>query len=177
MKNKTLTIVLAIIFSLVNLDSAKAISFSKEIKKLSKKSVSEGSIKTNLGGFEEKIIKKLDDKIDSVVSKVEDDINKYKAKIDKETARINDIISEAESYADQARNLKAKASKYLMIAKIIIGALSCGILGLLFFVWRVWRNVVAMKKAVVAAVNYNEIKKRIDTLEEKVAALNKPLKN
>ncbi len=171
MKNRTLIITISIICSFAFLSSSQAFDLGKAVGNISGKSATADLKKANLGGIEEKIMKELNGKIDEAVSKVEGEVGKYKEKIDKETKKITDIIDEAEGYIEQARNLKAKASKYLAMVKIVIGVLSCGILAALFMVWRIWRNVNGMRKAIVAAVNYDEVQKRISALEKQVATL------
>jgi hypothetical protein len=38
-------------------------------------------------------------------------------------------------------------------------------------VWKIWRNVNGMRKAIIASVNYEEVQKRISTLEKQVTEL------
>ena len=42
--------------------------------------------------------------------------------------------------------IKNKAASYIRTAKIILALLSSGILALIFVMWRIWRNIVNMKK-------------------------------
>jgi uncharacterized coiled-coil DUF342 family protein len=169
MKNKIIAIFLATTFWLTFIHSSYAINLGQAIEE-----IAQGSNGKNLSsGIEKKIVDKLDGKINKITSKIEGQVNQYRNKIDKETKKITDAIDEVQGYLDQARSLKAKADRYLMIAKIIIALLACGIIAVLFFMWKMWRNISAIKNSIKATVNYDEIKKRIDELEKQVAILSK----
>ena len=125
-------------------------------------------LKSDIG---DEITKDINEKIDDITVDLKEEIKNYKDKITAEEKKIRGMVSEVEAYVKQVHALKANAAKYIMIAKIIIAVLSGGIIILLFFIWRIWRNIVNMKKAFKAVVNYDQIQKRIEILEKQTQEL------
>ena len=119
----------------------------------------------NLGDLLEDVGKKsnksLDKKIDKIVSKFE---GKVDGKIKKYEAKIKD----AEEAMDKINHIRANAEKYIRTVKIILAVLSSGILVLLFVLWRIWRNIVNMRKIVQNVTNYDDVEKRLKALEKRV---------
>lgn len=120
----------------------------------------------DLGGMlkevEKNSSKSINKKIDKVIEKVE-------KKIDKKVAKYEKKIAEVEESFDKIKNLRDKAEYYLKIAKIAIAVLSSGVLVLIFTMWRIWKNVVGMRKVIENVANYKDIEKRLQTLEKKVS--------
>ena len=175
MKSKILSVFFAFSLIVTASSNALAIDLGKKIEDFTKKA---GNGSTNdainldgLKNIDEKITKKINEKIDDVTSDVKGQINEYKNKIAEQEKKITGIVDEVQGYVDQARRIKANAQRYIRIAKIIIGFLSCGILALIFMVWRLWRNIVTIKKTFKAVVNYDKIQKRIENLEKQVSEL------
>ncbi len=112
-------------------------------------------------GSTKNISKNFDKKIDKVITKVE-------KKIDQKLAKYEKKIAAAEKSFDKIKNLRDKAEYYLKIAKIAIAVLSSGVLVLIFTMWRIWKNVVGMRKVIENVANYKDIEKRLQTLEKKV---------
>ena len=119
----------------------------------------------NLGDLLDDVGKKsnksLSKKIDKVVKKFEDKVDgkikKYEAKIKK-----------AEDNLERLDGIRKNAESYIFVAKIILGVLSSGILALIFVMWRIWRNIVNMRKIVQNVTNYGDVEKRLGALEKKV---------
>lgn len=121
-----------------------------------------GILKEVEKGSSKSISKSLDKKVDKVINKVE-------KKIDQKVAKYEKKIAEVEESFDKIKNLRDKAEYYLKIAKIVIAALSSGALVLIFTMWRIWKNVVGMRKVVENVANYKDIEKRLQALEKKVS--------
>lgn len=107
--------------------------------------------------------------IEKVVTKFEGKIDGYKKEMDAEVKKYKDQIKEAEAVLEKMKNIRANADYYIKIAKIILGVLSSGILLLIFVMWRIWRNIVTMKKVVKNVASYNEIETRLKAVEKAVA--------
>ena len=120
------------------------------------------SIEKSVNGKLDKVVKKLEDKLDGEVSK-------YKKKIDSKTKKIENIIAETEASINQIKDIKNKAAGYIKLVKIILAILSSGILILLFIMWKIYRNVVNLKKVVKNVTNYDDINKRLKAVESKLA--------
>ena len=112
----------------------------------------------------------LDKKIDKVVEKFEGKIDGYKAEMDKEIAKYKEQIKEAEDALNKIKHIKDNAEFYIGKAKMILAILSSGILALLFVMWRIWRNIVTMKKVIKNVASYSDIEKRLKAVEKKVGA-------
>jgi archaellum component FlaC len=177
MKNKIIFSILSVLL----ISSVSGISFAFNLQnELNKVAKVTGKGEKGLGkslkgisSIDKKIEKAIGSVKGDVLKKVEGEINKVKEKIDDETAKIKKIIKEAEDGINKFKEIKANAEKYIRIAKIAIGFLSGGIVILIFFLWRVWRNIVGFKKIVKNVANYDAIKKQIKDLEKKVAKLDK----
>jgi hypothetical protein len=102
----------------------------------------EKALGKSIDGKLDKVVKKLEGKLDGQVSK-------YKKQIDAEK--------------------QDKAVSYIKAAKIILAILSSGILILLFFMWRIYRNVASLKKVIKNVTNYDDINKRLKAVESKLA--------
>ncbi|MDA0902458.1 MAG: hypothetical protein O3B09_03515, partial [Proteobacteria bacterium] len=83
MKQKTFSILLALTLTFSYISNAQAISFSKKLEEAVKDVGNGGtsSITSSVDGIEKKILKKVDDKINSVTSKIDGEIKQYKEKI------------------------------------------------------------------------------------------------
>ena len=127
--------------------NASAINFSDSLKSISKDST-------------KKITKNLEKKMDKIVKKYEGEIKDEVEKYKKE-------VKNAQKSLEKLKGIKDKAESYIRIAKIVVAALSSGILVLLFIIWRIWRNVVNMRRLVQNASNYKEFDKRLKALEKK----------
>jgi len=130
-----------------------------------------GGLVSNVGKESAKEINKnIDGQVDKVVKKFEKKIDNYKKEIDTEVQKYKDQIKEAEVMIDQIKKIKANAKRYLNIVKIVIGILSSGILVLIFVMWRIWRNVVTMRKVVKNVTNYDDFDKRLKAVEKALSA-------
>lgn len=181
MKKKLFFVAISFIL-FVNLSSNSFAGFDlkKELNKVSSGGSGANPVKNLTGNVEDKIDQKLNELKKEVIGKVEGEIKQYKEKIDAQTNKITKIIDEVEEDVNKLRDIKSKAQTYLSKAqtyikwaKIAIGVLSSGILVLLFVVWRIWRNIIGMKKVFKNITNYDDIKKRIDDLEKQVATIKK----
>lgn len=105
-------------------------------------------------------------KIDEVVQKIDGKIDGYKKEIDGEIAKYKDQIKEAEAAINKIKQIRANADSYIRTAKIILGFLSSGILVLIFVMWRIWRNIVTMKKVFKNVASYDDIEKRLKAVEK-----------
>lgn len=112
--------------------------------------------------IDKNVVKKLEDKLDG-------EIAEYKKKIDAEQKKIENIIKETEDSINRIKDIKAKANSYIRIVKIILAVFASGILVLLFVVWRIYRNVVNLKKAIRNVVNYDDINARLKKVEAELA--------
>lgn len=135
-------------------------------------------------------VKKLQDNLDKSVSKITD---RFDAEIKKATDRVNNnIIGKAENLVNDAQkqydslvktkdnilstieNLMNNLPTYLMILKIIGGVLVAGIVLLVFFFWRSYRNVKNLAKSVLTlgdVKGLNSILERLDKIEAKLDKL------
>jgi hypothetical protein len=131
------------------------------------------------GGSGGNVTKKLDDKIDKVVGKFEGklekyeeeargEIDKYKQKIEAEEKKVTGMIKEAQDSVNKLKEIKANAYHYINIAKIVLAVLSSGILILIFVMWRIWKNIVNMKKIIRNVTNYDDVNKRLQAVEKAV---------
>jgi predicted PurR-regulated permease PerM len=122
----------------------------------------EKALGKSIDGKLDKVVKKLEGKLDGQVSK-------YKKQIDAEKQKIQKIIAETEASINQIKTIRDKAVSYIKAAKIILAILSSGILILLFFMWRIYRNVASLKKVIKNVTNYDDINKRLKAVESKLA--------
>jgi ribosome-associated translation inhibitor RaiA len=119
-----------------------------------------GSIVDGAGKESTKAINEnVNKKIDQVVDKFEKKIDGYKAEMDAEINKYKDQIKEAEAAINKIKQIRANAESYIKTAKIILGLLSSGILALIFIMWRIWRNIVTMKKVIKNVASYDDIEK------------------
>lgn len=118
----------------------------------------------DLGGMLKEVEKNSSRSVNKKIDKV---IEKVEKKIDKKVAKYEKKIAEAEKSFDKIKNLRDKAEYYLKIAKIAIAVLSSGVLVLIFTMWRIWKNVVGMRKLIENVANYKDIEKRLQALEQK----------
>jgi len=126
-----------------------------------------GALVGNVGKDSAKSINaNVNNQIDKVVKKFENKIDGYKDEMDGEIKKYKDQIKEAEAVITKIQQLRANADSYIRIAKIVMGVLTSGILILLFIIWRIWRNVVTMKKVIKNVASYSDIEKRLKTLEK-----------
>lgn len=114
------------------------------------------------------INKNVNKKIDKVVKKFEGKIDGYKKEMDAEVKKYKDQIKEAEAVLHQVKNIRANADSYIRIAKIVLAILSSGILLLIFVMWRIWRNIITMKKIIKNVASYEDIEKRLKAVEKAV---------
>ncbi len=105
----------------------------------------------------------LDKKVDKIIQKIE---KKIDGKVEKYEAKIKEV----EVMIDEVNHIRANASSYIRTAKIVLAVLSSGILALIFVMWRIWRNIVTMRKIIKNVANYDDIEKRLKALEKKVGA-------
>lgn len=148
---KVILVLVMFLFS----SNAFAINFKDSLKQIS-------------NGSSKEINKNLDKKINSVLKGFEDKVDGYKKELDSEIAKYKEQIKEAEASLNKLKNLKARAEGYIKMAKIVIAVLSSGILVLIFIMWRIWRNVVTMKKVIKNVASYNEIEARLKKVEKTV---------
>jgi ElaB/YqjD/DUF883 family membrane-anchored ribosome-binding protein len=128
-----------------------------------------GSIVDGAGKESTKAINEnVNKKIDQVVDKFEKKIDGYKAEMDAEINKYKDQIKEAEAAINKIKQIRANAESYIKTAKIILGLLSSGILALIFIMWRIWRNIVTMKKVIKNVASYDDIEKRLKAVEKSV---------
>jgi hypothetical protein len=128
-----------------------------------------GDVLKDVGrGSGKSINKKLDKKIDKVVKKFEGKIDIYKVEMDSEIKKYKAQIKEAEDTLNKIKDIKDSAEFYISKARLILGILSSGILALLFVMWRIWRNILTMKKVIKNVANYDDIEKRLNILEGKI---------
>ena len=123
--------------------------------------------------FEKRATKELDKVKEELQTKVQNEIERVKGKIESEVAQIENIINKVKDEIKRVEEIKAKAARYILYAKIVIGFLASGVIFLLFMVWRMWRNIVTLRRALTAAVNYKDIKEQISNLEKRVKKLEK----
>lgn len=112
--------------------------------------------------------KNINGKVDEVVKKFEGRIDGYKKEMDGELKKYKDQLKEAEAMVSTMQKIKANAESYIRIAKIVFGVLTSGILALIFIMWRIWRNIVTMKKVVKNVASYEDIEKRLKAVEKAV---------
>jgi predicted nucleic acid-binding Zn-ribbon protein len=183
MKQKLILIATSFLLALNISSNAFSLDLEKELNKVTggKSSSLSKSIK-EVGSIDKKIeqaiakvqdqtLGKVDEKINEITQKVEGEIEGVKAKIEAEEAKIREIIAEAEDGINKFREIKAKAEKYVGMIKMVVGFLSLGIVGILFFLFKVWRNIVGFKKLIKNVTNYDAIKNQLEALENKVAEL------
>ena len=87
-----------------------------------------------------------------------------------ELKKYKDQLKEAEAMVSTMQKIKANAESYIRIAKIVFGVLTSGILALIFIMWRIWRNIVTMKKVVKNVASYDDIEKRLKAVEKAVSS-------
>ncbi|MBL6664704.1 MAG: hypothetical protein ISQ34_02540 [Rickettsiales bacterium] len=132
----------------------------------------------NLGGLVDNIGKESADavnkningQVDKVVKKFEDKIDGYKKEIDAEVDKYKKQIKEAEAMINKIKEIRANADRYIRNVKIVIGVLGSGIFALIFVMWRIWRNMVNMRKIITNVTNYDDIEKRLKAVEKALAA-------
>lgn len=127
------------------------------------KEIGNGSSK-DVKGFE----KKIDKIVDKYDGQLQGEIKKYQEKIEKEEKKVMAMIKEAEDAVNKLKEIKSKASYYINLAKIILAALSSGILVLIFVMWRISRNIVNMKKLIKNVSNYEDFDKRLKKIEKQL---------
>lgn len=130
-----------------------------------------GGIVGNVGKESANAVNKnINDQVDKVVKKFEDKIDGYKKEIDAEVDKYKAQIKEAEAMIDKIKQIRANAERYIRMVKIVIAVLGSGIFALLFVMWRIWRNIVNMKKVIRNVTNYDDIEKRLKAVEKALAA-------
>lgn len=117
----------------------------------------------------ESINKNVNGQLDKIVKKFEGTVDGYKKELDAEIKKYKDQIKEAEATMNKIKNIRKNAEHYINIAKIILAVLSSGILVLIFVMWRIWRNIVTMKKVFKNVAAYDDIEKRLKAVEKAVA--------
>ncbi len=124
-------------------------------------------------GSSKQAVKGLEEKIDKIVDKydgqLQGEVKKYQEKIEKEEKKVMAMIKEAEDAVNKLKEIKSKAYHYINLAKMILAALSSGILVLIFVMWRIWRNIVNMKKLIRNVSNYEDFDKRLKKIEKQLA--------
>lgn len=166
--------IITIAFLTIFASNAFAFDLGDVVKKTGAKSTK--SINDNVNKEIGKTVKKFEKKVDgykkdldSQVNKFEKKVDGYKEEFDAEVNKYKDKIKEAEAALNKIQQIRANADRYIMIAKMIIGFLSFGILSLIFVMWRIWRNIVTMKKVIKNVANYDNIEKRLKAVEKAVA--------
>lgn len=144
-----------IAFFILFTGNAYAISFGDVLKDAGKDS--QKSLNKSLDKKIDKVVKKFEDKVDDKVKKYEEKIAKYE-----------DRIKEVEDSFNKIKRLKDNAEFYIGKAKLIMAILSSGILALLFVMWRIWRNIVTMKRVIKNVASYDDIEKRLKAVEKRV---------
>ena len=134
-----------------------AIDLAKTLNKIGNGGDPVKEVSGNINKKLDKVVKKFEGKIDGYEKEINGEINKYKEK-----------VKEAESYLNKIKEIKNKANYYINLAKIVIAVLSSGIVVLLFMMWRIWRNVVGLKKVIRNVTNYDDINKRLEKVEKLV---------
>jgi len=151
-----------------------AIDLNKISREINKATGSDSKISKSLNdvsNIDKKIKEALEDVKKETLGKVDEKINEVKEKVDGELQRVNKIVDEAEDGINKFKDLKNKAQKYINLAKMIVAFLSGGIVVSLFFIWRIWRNIISFKKIVRNVTNYDDIKNQIKALEAEVVRL------
>lgn len=119
----------------------------------------------------------VEGKIDASIKKLEDNLNgqiaEYKQKIDAEEKKIRDVIKETEDSINKIKEIKNKAAGYIRMVKIVLALLSSGILVLIFVMWRIYRNVITLRKVIKNVANYDDINSRLKKVEAQLAQLKK----
>lgn len=147
---------LTVFIFLLSVNHASAFNLGDSLKESTK------GINKNVNGKVDEIVKKVEKKLDGEVAQ-------YKKKIDAETKKIQDIVKETEDSINKIKSIKAKAESYIQTAKIIIAALSGGIIALIFVMWRIYRNVINLRKIINNVANYDDINARLLKVETELA--------
>ncbi len=152
-------IIISLFFVFVAANNASAINLGDALKEISQ-------------GSSNEITKNLEKKIDKIINKydgqLQGEVKKYKDKIDKEEKKVRAMIDEAQRSVEKLKEIKEKAGYYIKITKIVLAILSSAILILIFVIWRIYCNVVALKKMVKNVSNYDNFDKRLKILETRV---------
>jgi hypothetical protein len=127
------------------------------------------SLKQVAGDQGKQINETLDKKLDKVVKDYEEKVDSYKKEVDGEIAKYKAQVKEAEDAINKLKDIKAKAGYYINLVKTILALLSSGILVLIFVMWRIWRNIVNMKKLLRNVTNYDDFNERLKKVEKLVA--------
>lgn len=129
------------------------------------------SLKKITGGEQGKQVNDaLGGKLDKVINENQDKINSYTKQLDEEIAKIKAQAKEAEDAINKLKEIKTKAGYYIGLIKTILALLSSGIIILIFVMWRIWRNVVNMKKLLKNVTHYDDFDQRLKRLEKLVAS-------
>jgi gas vesicle protein len=163
----------AISFLLFSFTSANAFDLDKQLNKIVDTKKSGVADVAGLDQMKKEIIKTLQDNLDKNIAPIKEEVNKYKSKIDAEQKKIENIINEAQADINKIRDIRNNIDHYFNIAKTIIAFLSCSIVVLLFFLWRIWRNVVNFRKIIQNVTNYDDIEKRLKLAEKRIAELSR----
>ena len=114
--------------------------------------------------------KNVNDQVDKVVKRFEDKIDGYKKELDAEVGKYKAQLKEVETTINKIKQLRQNAERYMKMAKIVFAVLTSGIVALIFVMWRIWRNIVNMRKIVKNVTNYDDIEKRLKAVEKALAA-------
>ena len=145
--------IITAIFLLGFSTNAFAFNLGGLVGDVGKESVKE--INKNVNGQVDKVVKQFEQKIDGYKKEIDAEVDKYKAQ-----------IKEVEVMIAKIKEIRANAERYIKIVKIVIGVLGSGILALIFVMWRIWRNIVNMRKIVKNVTNYDDIEKRLRAVEK-----------
>jgi len=174
MKQFLLLSALSLSLSFACLTNSHAFDLDKELNKVvdTKKSGNAANV-PGLDNMKKEIIKTVEEELNKNIAPIKEEVSKYKSKIDAEQKKIENIISEAQNDNNKIRDIKNNINHYFNITKTIIAILSCSIVALLFFLWRIWRNVVNFRRIIQNVTNYDDIEKRLKHAEKRIAELSK----
>ena len=120
------------------------------------------SLQDNVDG----IINKFDGQIQGMVDNVNNNIvGKAQKLVDDATAQYNTIIEAKDGVASTIQNIMNNLPNYILIAKIIIGAIIAGLFLLIFLFWLSYRNAKKMVKEMKKIVIDKDLKEINDKLD------------
>ncbi len=129
-------------------------------------------VQDSLQGNVDGVINKFDGQIQGMVDNVNNNIvGKAQKLVDDATAQYNTIIEAKDGVASTIQNIMNNLPNYILIAKIIIGAIIAGLFLLIFLFWLSYRNAKKMvkeMKKIVIDKDLKEINNKLDLILSKL---------
>jgi len=130
--------------------------------------ISSESLSKDIG---DDISKQLKEEVQKVSKEIDNKVNELKAKADEEMAKVSKIIDEAEKEFNLIKQLRSKIRSYILMAYFAVGALGVLLIILILVLIKLWLKVSRIGKITYMFKTIRDLDERIKRLENKVAKL------